>query len=165
MASKMAFKLDLTDKKAADMLAGEVLKRMKSGMTVQQAMGVSDETLEEIYSLAYGYYNQGKYKEAIALFQFLSGAAPTVYKYVLGLASSFHQLESYIDAACGFYIALNIEPDNPLPAYYITDCFLKQDLREEAEEFAKFTVKLCGNKAKYQELKERCELIHKSLKK
>lgn len=161
---KARFNYELLTKEGAQSLATEVLQNLKEGMTLQDAMGISEGTLEEIYSLAYGFYNQGKYKESASLFHFLAGASPRTYKYILGLASSYHQLEIYDEAAVGFYVALGLEPENPIPAYYITDCFLKQGLSEEAEEFAEVTILICGDRSKYQDLKRRCELIIKSLK-
>lgn len=161
---KIQFRFDLLDKEAARALGAEVLKRMEEGMTLKDATGISDQSLEEIYTLAYGFYNQGKYKESVSLFQFLAGASPKTYKYVLGLASSFHQLEAYEEAAVGFFIASNIEPENPIPAYYVMDCFLKQGLLEEADEFAQVTTWICGDRPQFQDLKKRCELIKKSLK-
>ncbi|MCH9626866.1 MAG: hypothetical protein S4CHLAM2_04970 [Chlamydiales bacterium] len=165
MNNKQTFRFDLLDKEGAQTIAKEVLNLMEEGMTLQEATGVSDETLEEIYNLAYGYYDQGKYKEAVSLFHFLAGASPRTYKYVLGLASSFHQIGAFEEAAVGFYCALNIEPENPIPAYYVTDCFLKQNCVEEAAEFAELTIEICDNRPEYRNIQERCDLIKKSLKK
>ena len=158
--------LNLADKEVAESLAKEVLQKMQEnpGMTLKQATGLSDTVLEEIYHLAYTSYNQGKYKEAAALFQFLAGTSPSTYKYVLGLAACFHQSACYEQAALGFYIALQTEPDNPIPAYYVTDSLLKQNLQEEALEFAEVTVSICGKKPEYAELAHRCKLIIESLK-
>ena len=157
--------INLLDREQAEGLAREVLLKMQEneGMTLKDATGVSDESLEEMYSLAYTFYNQGKYQESLALFQFLAGAAPNTYKYVLGLAASYHQVKAYEEAAVGFYIALNIQPDNPVPAYHITDCFLKQKMYEKAEEFAEVTSIICDNREEYTELQQRSNLIRKSL--
>lgn len=158
--------LNLLDKEEAENIARGVLSKMEEnpGMTLREATGISDQVLEEIYHLAYTYYNQGKYEEGAALFQFLSGSSPNTYKYILGLAACFHQCKSYEQAALGFYIALTIEPSNPVPAYYVTDCFLKQGLHEEALEFAQVTVTICEDKPEYAELSQRCTLIAESLK-
>ena|ERR1700722_1533379 len=151
----------LMDKDFAEKIAQEVLVKMEEnpGMTLRDATGISEDSLEEIYSLAYTFYHQGKYREAIALFEFLTGAAPQTYPFVLGLAASYHQLQAYEEASVGFYIALNIAPDNPVAAYYITDCFLKQKLYEEAQEFAEITSFICDTHPEYAELKQRCSLI------
>jgi len=153
------------DKKASEGMAQEIIHQMaqNEGMTLQDATGIADSTLEELYSLAYTYYSQGKYNESLALFNFLSMTAPKVFKYIYGLASTFHQMGAYEDAIAGFYIALNIDSDNPMPAYYITDSLLKKKRYEEAAAFAEITTLLCEEETQYAEVKERCKLIHKNL--
>jgi len=159
-------KIDFGNKEIAEKIASEVLKKMQEnpGMTLQDATGVSDEALEEVYCLAYNFYNQGKYRESISLFEFLTGACPKQYKYVLGLAASYHQIQAYNEAFAGFYIALHLEPDNPIPAYFSMDCLLKQNLKEEALEFAEVTSEICEQRPEYLELKQRCDLIAETLK-
>ncbi|MEZ5315270.1 MAG: SycD/LcrH family type III secretion system chaperone [Chlamydiales bacterium] len=151
-------------KEEREAIAGEILTHLKKGMTLQEAIGISDQALEEVYGLAYNFYSQGKYKESVSLFHFLAGASPKTYKYIFGLASSYHELGIYQESMVGFYVALGLEPNNPLPAYYITDAFLKQDLIEEAKEFVEVTISICGDDPEYQNMKHRCELIQQSLK-
>ncbi len=165
MPKKLTYdKIDINDKKQIRALADHVLENLEKGMPLQQAVGLSDESMEEIYSLAYGFYNQGKFTESLSLFQFLSSASPTTYKYILGLASSLHQLQSYEEAAIGFCYAFNLDPDDPIPTYFATDCFLKLNRNEEAEELADVTIAICGDKPEFQELKTKCELIKKKLR-
>jgi type III secretion system low calcium response chaperone LcrH/SycD len=159
-------KIDFNNKALIERLAREVLQKMEEnpGMTLKDATGISDAALGEMYRLAYTFYNQGKYRESIALFEFLVGAAPNTYKYILGLAASYHQIEAYNDAFAGFFIALHLDPENPIPAYYAIDCCLKQNWHEEAEEFAEATAEICGDRPEYAALKHRCNLIVQSLK-
>lgn len=163
---KQTLNVDLHNEETRQKIAENVLFLMKEkGMTLQEATGISDETLEEIYSLAYGYYNQGKYKESLALFHLLAGSSPTTYKYVLGAAASNYQLGLYEEAALGFFCSLHLNAKDPMPAYYIADCFLQQNLLEEAMEFAKATIILCEDRPEYDSLKARCELIIKNISK
>lgn len=158
-------RINLNDPEFAEQIAKEAIHQMQTGGgTLQDVLGVSDELLEEIYALAYNFYDQGKYKESVSLFEFLTGAAPNKYKYVLGLASSYHQLQNYSNAVLGFFIALHLDPENPLPAYYVADCFLKQKMLKEAIEFLDVTIELCEDNVAYNELKERCILIKNSTK-
>ena len=154
----------LLDTDMAEALAQDVLGQMKEGMTLQDAMGLNDASLEEVYALAYGFYDQGKYKEAVSLFHLLAGASPSTFKYVFGFASCLHQMEIYGDASVGFLVAGTLEPDNPIPAYYALDAFLKMNLLEEAEASAKDVIEICGSKGEFQNLKKRCELILSSIK-
>jgi type III secretion system low calcium response chaperone LcrH/SycD len=168
MSTKQAKKtaINLLDREQAYLIAKEVLLKMgeNPSMTLKEATGVSDQAIEEVYSLAHMFYNQGKYGESIALFELLAGASPNTYKFILGLGASYHQIQAYEEAAMSFFVALNLEPENPLPAYYAMDCCLKRNLTEEALEFAEVTSLICAKKPEHAAMKKKCELIIKSLR-
>lgn len=154
--------IDLEDRALVEKIGEKLLGAMAKGMTLQEATGISNDALEEIYSLAHTFYTQGKYGESLALFQFLAGAAPTSYNYLFGLASSFHQLKNYADAAVGFMFAFSLE-GNPLASYFAVDSLLKAERKEDARECIEITLEACADIPEYQELKSKCALIKASL--
>ncbi|MEF9496870.1 SycD/LcrH family type III secretion system chaperone [Chlamydia sp. 04-14] len=142
----------------------DILQGLGDGLTLQQILGLSDVLLEEIYTIAYSFYSQGKYNEAIGLFQILTASKPQCYKYILGLSSCYHQLKMYNEAAFGFFLAFDAEPQNPIPPYYIADSLMKIDQAEESRDFLDITIDICANKPEYRILKERCNIMKDSLK-
>ncbi|MCB1181109.1 MAG: SycD/LcrH family type III secretion system chaperone [Chlamydiia bacterium] len=155
--------IDPNNKEQIKELSFKIINKIKKeGGTVAAAMGLSEEFLEEIYQLAYTYYNQGKNKEAISLFYVLMGVSPKNFKYVLGLAAAYYQLEDYYHAALGFTLAFSLDPKNPLSAYYASDSLLKLNQVKEALEVLDKAIDLCGSRIEHAELKERCVLIRKS---
>lgn len=156
-------KITVNDSQSMQQAAQEIIRKViVEGKTIQEAAGISATLLEDIYSIAYAYYNQGKYKEAVSLFHFLASTSPS-YKFVLGLAASHHQMGSYSDAISGFLLALHIEPEDPTPAYYVADCFLRQNNLQGADDFLAVTIEMAEDKQAFSTLKERCVLIRKSL--
>ncbi|MBQ8498929.1 SycD/LcrH family type III secretion system chaperone [Chlamydia sp.] len=141
----------------------EILQGLSDGLTLQQILGLSDVLLEEIYTVAYTFYSQGKYQEAIGLFQILTASKPQCYKYILGLSSCYHQLKMYNEAAFGFFLAFDAQPENPIPPYYIADSLMKLDQPEESQDFLDITIDMCKNKPEYKVLKERCNIMKQSL--
>ncbi|MFN0064791.1 MAG: SycD/LcrH family type III secretion system chaperone [Chlamydiales bacterium] len=145
--------------------ANLVLKRMKEeNISLKEAAQVNDHFLEEVYSLAHAHYERGNYKESLSLFQLLSGIAPSTHKYVFGLSANFHQMGKFEDAMYGFYLALNIDPENPIPAFYIADCLLKLNFKAEAEEFLNLTIEIAVEKPQYAEMKHKSLLMLNTLK-
>ena len=143
-----------------------ILKKMKDeNVTLQQAVGISDTFLEELYSLAHAHYERGNYKESISLFQFLAGCAPNHYKYMLGLAANLHQMGEYSEAIQGFRVALDLNPVNPMPIYYIADCFLRLGEEEEAAPFYEMMVQAGKAAPEYAEFANKSLLILEGLKK
>ncbi|WP_348663360.1 SycD/LcrH family type III secretion system chaperone [Chlamydia vaughanii] len=141
-----------------------ILQGLGDGLTLQQILGLSDVLLEEIYTIAYSFYSQGKYNEAVGLFQILTASKPQCYKYLLGLSSCYHQLKLYNEAAFGFFLAFDAEPENPIPPYYIADSLMKLEQAEESKNFLDITMDICSNKPEYKVLKERCNIMKDSLK-
>lgn len=141
-----------------------ILQGLGNGLNLQQILGLSDVLLEEMYTVAYTFYSQGKYHEAIGLFQMLTAAKPACYKYILGLSSCYHQLKMYNEAAFGFFLAFDAEPENPIPPYYIADSLMKLDQLAESNDFLDMAIDICSNKPEFKVLKERCNIMKNSLK-
>jgi len=156
-----AFDPQNIDKKAAELAN----KMTKEGKTLKQASGISDAMENEAYTLAKQYYDQGKYKEAVVLFSALSTLSPERPAYLYGLGSSYHQLKDYINASLGFYGAFSLNANDPMPVYYLADCFVNLGSKEDAIKFLDLTIAIAEgvDKKKYQSLSERCKLIKNSL--
>ena len=68
-------------------------------------------------------------------------------------------MEQYGDAIEGFRLALEIDPQDPLPIYYIADCFFRLNMKEEAAEYYKMMVELGEEFPEYSEIGEKSRLI------
>lgn len=146
--------------------AKQILKRVKEeGISVQQAAGISDTFLEEMYSLAHAHYERGNFRESISLFHFLAGCAPTNYKFVLGLAANLHQLGEYQNALGAFQLSLELNGDNLMPVYYIGDCLVRLGREEEAIPYYEIMEKAGKEFPEFAELGNKSALILKGLKK
>lgn len=164
-ADDLEQKYPLPTEEEAKAALTNILQGLGNGLTLQQILGLSDILLEEIYTIAYNFYSQGKYNEAVGLFQILTASKPQCYKYILGLSSCYHQLQLYNEAAFGFFLAFDAEPENPIPPYYIADSLMKLEQPEESKNFLDITMDICANKPEYRILKERCNIMKESLKK
>lgn len=142
-----------------------ILEGLGNGRNLQDILGLSDVLLEEMYTIAYSFYSQGKYKEAIGLFQLLAASKPQKYKYVLGLSSCFHQMHLYEEAAFGFFLAFDAEPENPIPPYYIADSLMKLEQFDESNNFLDITMDMCRDNPEFKVLYERCDIMKQSISK
>jgi type III secretion system low calcium response chaperone LcrH/SycD len=102
----------------------EEIKRQMNPFTPKQ--------MEILYSVAYGYYEQGRYAQAIALFTQLILHHPFDPRFWKGLASN-HQMEgSYSAAAKVWATVCLLEPNNPLSHFHAAECFISMGEKEEA---------------------------------
>jgi type III secretion system low calcium response chaperone LcrH/SycD len=144
----------------------KVLQKMHDHkLTLKEAMGVSDDFLEEMYSVAYNYYEQGKLKESLSLFQILVGICPENFRFAFGIASAHHQLGQYYDAAGAYALALSNEPLNPVASFYLADCYYRLDFKKETREALELTVELCEQDERYATIREQSLLMLNKLKK
>ena len=92
--------------------------------TLKQLKGVTNDELEAVYSLAFGYYQTGKYDEAHKLFQFLVLFDHLNAKYWFGLGATQQALKDYQNAAVSYGYCSFLKLDNPKPQLHAAECFL-----------------------------------------
>ncbi len=161
-AEEIAKKIELNDKIDYAKMENEFAKNMK---TPQQLWGLTDPMVEGIYAQAYRLYNTGKYKDAIQLFRLLVMLNPQESKFILGLGACFHLLKEYKNAAETYQLCALANPENPIPYYHSSDCYIQMKDPISAHIALEMAVKRAGEKPEYQTLKDRARLTLESLKK
>lgn len=148
-----------------DQTFGEMADKMwKQGMSPKEAMGINNSYLENIYAQAYRLYNTGKYVEAAHLFRLLVMFHAMEPKYMIGLAACFHMLKEYANAIQTYTMCSALDPDNPIPPYHSSDCFIQTKEYLSAMLCLELVIERCGNKKEYAKMKERAQLSLESLK-
>ena len=140
-------------------------KMLKQGVLPKDAMGVSDSYLENVYAQAYRLYNTGKYVEATHLFRILIMLNAMEPKYMLGLAACFHMLKEYHNAIQTYTMCTALDPQNPVPHYHTSDCFIQMKDYLSAMVCLELAIDRAGDKPEYSKMKERAQLSLESLKK
>ena len=97
---------------------------IKDNATLKQLKGVSNEELEAVYALAFGYYRTGKYDEALKLFQFLVLFDHLNAKFWMGLGAVQQVLKDYQNAVVSYGYCSFLKLDNPKPQLHAAECFL-----------------------------------------
>lgn len=139
-------------------------KIIGQGVTPKDAMGLDDQMVEGIYAQAYRLYNTGKYKEACQLFRLLimlNGAEP---KYSLGLAACYHMAKDYESAVAAYTSCGMIDPNNPIPHYHASDCYMQMGDKVSALIALEMAVKRSGDKPEFSQLKDRALMTIEKIK-
>lgn len=140
-------------------------KAMKQSGLVKDVIGVSDESVEGIYGQAYLLYNTGKYKDAAEIFRLLIMLNSTEAKYTMGLAACFHLMKEYEGAASAYALVSIIDPENPIPHFHSSDCFIQLGDKASAVMSLELAVKKAKDKPEFATLKERAQITLQALKK
>lgn len=138
---------------------------LQKGLMPKDTMGLSDQMVEGIYAQAYRLYQTGRYNDAIQMFRLLIMINSTESKYSLGLAACFHMLKEYKNAADTYTVCGIIDPENPIPHYHASDCYLQMKDNVSAIIALEIAVKRAGDKPEFKTLKDRALLTIESLKK
>lgn len=137
----------------------------KEGVLSEEALGLTNKEAEKIYSHGKKLYDSGKYKDALAVFSILTLMNPNMPAYLYGLASSCYMLKNLEEAIEAFLEYAAIVPEDPMPYYYVSNCYEKKNDLFSAMVTLQAAINRAGNKDKFQELKNRAILILDYLKK
>ncbi len=97
---------------------------VQDGATLKQLKGVTNEELDAVYFLAYGYYQTGRLEEASKLFRFLVLFDHLNAKYWFGLGAVQQVEKNYQDAIVSYGYSSFLDLSNPKPQYHAAECFL-----------------------------------------
>ena len=105
-------------------IAENVKALIQDQATLKQLKGVTNDELEAVYSLAFGYYQTGKYEDAHKLFQFLVLFDHLNAKFWFGLGATQQALKDYQGAVVSYGYCSFLKLDNPKPQLHAAECFL-----------------------------------------
>jgi len=138
---------------------------VKKGLSPKEVLGLNDSMVEGIYGQAYRLYNTGRYKDASQIFRMLIMINAAEPKYTMGLAACLHMMKDYPQAVKLYTVCGLLDPNNPIPYYHASDCYLQMNDQTSALISLEMAVKRAGEKPEYQTLKDRALMTIESLKK
>ncbi len=142
-----------------------ISKVMNQSVIPKNLVGVNSQVAEGMYAQAYRYYNTGKYDEACHLFRLLVMLDSTEPKYMMGLAACFHMMKNFRAAVETYTLCSVIDPQNPVPHYHASDCFIQMNDKASALVALQMTLKRTKGKPEYQTMRDRVKMSIASLKK
>ena len=142
----------------------EKLKKLNTdiyveGMSPQEAMGLSDNMIEGMYSFAYRLYTLGRYDQAAQTFRLLIMMNPLEPRFTLGVAACYQMQKQYELAASSYILSTIADRDNPVPFFHASDCYIELGDMAQAEKTLKLCLERCkGNNPEHQAIKNRAEV-------
>ena len=144
----------------------EALKKVfEEGLAPKEALGFSDELVEQMYTYAESLYSTGNYKKALDTFIFLKQLDPSDQRFWMGVAASFHKMKNYDMAIVYYFSLVNLDREDPLPYYYLSDCFESQGNEIGACMVLNGFINRAKNNTKYSAMVERAKATLEKLEK
>ena len=154
---------DLSDPVQLKKFETHLFNEVRSGKTFKEALQLSDGLIEQLYSLAYNLYTQGRYPDSITVFKLLVFLDPMSFRYQFGLAACMQLIEEYMEAVRYYSLAALIEKDNPLPEYYGGECLLRLKKKGLALQAFQVAILKAKGKPEYQKIAQRAEMLRDAI--
>lgn len=113
---------DFIDEDQLDAHADSLMDAIENGATVKDVYGVSNETIQDIYKLAYDFYQHGKLDNAESLFRFLCVYDFYNPEYAMGLAAVYQLKKNYSKAIEFYALAYSLSKEDYRPMFYAGQC-------------------------------------------
>lgn len=140
-------------------------RALKNSGSIKDILGVSDESAESVYGQAYLLYNTGRYRDAAEIFRLLIMLNSTEAKYLMGLAACYHMLKEYQSAASTYNLVSIIDPNNPIPFFHASDCYIQIGDKVTAAVMLEMAIQRANNKNEFATLLERAKITLEAIKK
>lgn len=115
--------------------------------------------IDKLYAVAYVYYKNGQYTNALPLLQLLTMVDPQVSKYWLGLGASQQMLKEYAEAFYSYTCAAMMDKDNPYPHLYAADCLFAMDKVDLGLQIIDEVGKMVASDEQYQGIAHQIDII------
>jgi secretion system chaperone SscA len=122
----------------------------------------SGTALDELYLMAYNFYNNGKYHDAQHCFRMLVTADGHSSKYWTGLGATHQMLKEYKDAIGAYALATMLDKTDPYIHLYAAECFFAEQQGPQGLNALKTADQLAKGKEQYAQLVSRIALMRKS---
>lgn len=148
-------------KKAVEKLALDIYEK---GMLPKDAMGLSDDMIEGLYTFGHRLYTTGKYDQAAQLFRLLIMLDSTQARFMMGLAACLHMKKDFESAATAYLLCGILDPRNPLPHYHAADCYMEMNQPGLAIQSLECSIACAGNRPEFAAIKDRSQVMINGLR-
>lgn len=137
----------LEDEKEIEQYSESLIEAIQNGATLKAVNGVSNETMNDVYKLAYDFYHHGKLNDAESLFRFLCIYDFYNPEYAMGLAAVYQLKKDYQKAIDFYALAYSLSKDDYRPMFYAGQCNLMQRRAVQAKKCFEIVASRCNDEA------------------
>lgn len=136
-----------TDEKEVEQYSDSLIEAIQGGATLKDVNAVSNETMNDVYKLAYDFYHHGKLNDAESLFRFLCIYDFYNPEYAMGLAAVYQLKKDYQKAIDFYALAYSLSKDDYRPMFYAGQCNLMQRRAVQARKCFEIVANRCSDEA------------------
>lgn len=129
------------------------------GKTYGEAIGLTKDDIDVLYNLGYSYYNMGQYKEARALFAYLTVLDRREPRFFFAAGAAYQMLKDYESAEQFYSYCTTLDFLNPVPFYHLADCYIHLNRDLDAAVALKNVISRTKNTKMYGKIRDKAQLL------
>ncbi|WP_217273963.1 SycD/LcrH family type III secretion system chaperone [Shewanella sp. VB17] len=111
----------------------ELLSFIEDGGTMGMLRNVPDDAIEQMYAVAFNYFESAKYDQAHKIFQLLCTLDHYQVRFFMGLGACRQELQQYEQAVDAYSFVTLIDVNEPRAPFHAAECHLSLGNMEAAE--------------------------------
>lgn len=140
-------------------MAAGIIDLWRSGNTLAQTMGITDEECEAMYAYGHSLYALGKYEDALKIFARLVTYDHMDSRYQMALASAMQMTGRYLEALQQYMVVAVMRVDDPVPVFHSAECLLALGRSEEARDSLELVTETLCMPGKDDVIKSRAQAL------
>ena len=136
---------DFKSDEELDAYADSLLDAIQNGATLKDVYAVPNDTMQDLYKLAYDFYHHGKLDDAESLFRFLCIYDFYNPEYAMGLAAVYQLKKNYSKAIEFYALAYSLSKEDYRPMFYAGQCNLMMRQGVQARKCFEIVISRCND--------------------
>lgn len=130
---------------AVEAYTENLLEAIQNGATLKDVYAVPNDTMQDLYKLAFDFYHHGKLDDAESLFRFLCIYDFYNPEYAMGLAAVYQLKKNYAKAIEFYALAYSLSNEDYRPMFYAGQCNLMLRHGVQARKCFEIVVNRCDD--------------------
>lgn len=126
-----------------DTYADSLLDALQNGATLKDVYAVPNDTIQDLYKLAFDFYHHGKLDDAESIFRLLCIYDFYNPEYPMGLAAVYQLKKNYAKAIELYALAYSLSNEDFRPMFYAGQCNLMLRQGVQARECFEIVINRC----------------------
>lgn len=137
----------------------ELLSFLEDGGTMSMLRDIPSDAIEQMYAVAYNYFESAKYEQAHKIFQLLCTLDHYQVRFFMGLGACRQALKQFEQAVDAYSFVTVIDVNEPRAPFHAGECHLALGNMEAAESGFYTANHLAKKQPAYSELAQRASAM------
>jgi type III secretion system low calcium response chaperone LcrH/SycD len=156
-------KTQISQEKLSAIDMKQILQSFAEGKCFQDLLEISDEVMQEFYTISMNYYENGDYADAADCFLFLLALNPLESNLWIKSGNAEQALHHFEEALEAYSMATLCDADDPFPLLYTAQIYIFMKHKEQAKNALNICIQLIDENPIYEPIRDSVIKLQKEL--